>query len=88
MPVIGTYITVFGSTEGNGNVDQARELYKLISKGDDETWVLPYFHAAVRAWWVVEYSGLFVDAVDGVDSPAGRSSRYPDGFLRVANLYV
>lgn len=87
MPVIGTYITVFGSTEGNGDLDQARELYKLISKGDDETWVLPYFHAAVRAWWIVEYSGLFVDAVDGTDSPAGRCLLYPFPSLRVTELH-
>lgn len=85
MPVIGTYITVFGSTEGNGDLDQAREFYKLITKGDDETWVLPYFHAAVRAWWIVEYSGLFVDAADGTDSLAGRCSLYPHHFYTLLN---
>lgn len=75
FPIIGTYITVFGSTEGNGDLEQARQFHKLISKGDDETWVLPYFHAAVRAWWVVEYSGLFVDVPDGVDTPADEKER-------------
>lgn len=75
FPIIGTYITVFGSTEGHGDLDQAREFYKLISKGDDETWVMPYLHAAVRAWWVVEYSGLFVDAPDGVDNAEEEKGR-------------
>lgn len=75
FPIIGTYITVFGSTEGCGDVDSAREFYKLISKGEDETWVLPYLHAAVRAWWVVEFSGLFVDAPDGVDTAADEKGR-------------
>lgn len=75
FPIIGNYITVFGSTEGNGDLVQARQFHKLISKGDDETWVLPYFHAAVRAWWVVEFSGFFVDASDGADTSADEKSR-------------
>lgn len=75
FPITGAYITVFGSTEGNGDLEQAREFYRLISKGDDETWVMPYLHAAVRAWWVVEYSGLFVDAGDGVDTPEQEKGR-------------
>lgn len=75
FPMVGAYITIFGSTEGNNDLEQAREFYKLISKGDDETWVMPYLHAAVRAWWVVEYSGLFLDAGDGVDTPEEEKGR-------------
>lgn len=75
FPIVGAYVTVFGSTEGNGDLVQAREFYQLISKGEDETWVMPYLHAAVRAWWVVEYSGLFVDAGDGVDTPEEENGR-------------
>lgn len=75
FPIVGAYITVFGSTEGNGDLDQARVFYELVSKGDDETWVMPYLHAAVRAWWVVEYSGLFVDALDGVDTVEAEKGR-------------
>ncbi|CAN8096727.1 unnamed protein product [Discula destructiva] len=81
FPIIGAYITVFGSTEGNNDLDQAREFYKLVSKGDDETWVMPYLHAAVRAWWVVEYSGLFVDAADGADTleeEKGRAKQFTE----------
>lgn len=77
FPIIGTYITVFGSTEGNNDLEQAREFYKLLSKGDDETWTMPYLHAAIRAWWVVEFSGLFVDTADGVDTPAGKPFLFP-----------
>lgn len=75
FPVIGTYIAVFGSTEGNGDLGQARQFYQMISKGDDETWTLPYLHAAVRAWWVAEYSGLFVEVADGVDTAEDEKNR-------------
>ncbi|KAF3770338.1 hypothetical protein M406DRAFT_336028 [Cryphonectria parasitica EP155] len=75
FPIIGTYITVFGSTEGNNDLEQARDFYKLLSKVDDETWVMPYLHAAVRAWWVVEFSGLFVDVADESDTLADENGR-------------
>lgn len=65
FPVIGTYITVFGSTEGNGDLHQAREFHTTICRqSDDYVWVLPYLQAAVRAWWIIEYSGWFIEPVD------------------------
>lgn len=81
FPIIGAYVTGHGSTEGNGDLDQARDFYKIISKGDDETWVMPYLHAAIRSWWVVEYSGLFVDAADDVDTledEKGRAKQFTE----------
>ncbi|KAK7737793.1 hypothetical protein SLS53_006413 [Cytospora paraplurivora] len=69
FPVIGTYITVFGSTEGNGDLHQAREFHSTICKqADDNPWVLPYLQAAVRAWWIIEYSGWFIEPTDASTS--------------------
>ncbi|PSR78098.1 nucleoporin Nup186/Nup192/Nup205 [Coniella lustricola] len=70
FPIIGSYITVFGSYEGNNDIEQAREFHRLLTKTDDESWVMPYLHAAIRAWWILEYAGLFVDVADGLDSLA------------------
>ncbi|KAK4216076.1 nucleoporin Nup186/Nup192/Nup205 [Rhypophila decipiens] len=68
FPVLGEYITVFGSTEGNRDIQQARRLNERIcSRSDDSTWLLANLGAAVRAWWIAEYSGCYVD--DAVDLP-------------------
>lgn len=41
---------------------QARELNgKLFSFSDESTWPLAYLHAAVKAWWLAEYSGFYLD---------------------------
>lgn len=62
FPVLAAYLTAFGSTEGVGDLQQARQLNKLICKpGDDDSWALPYLGAAVRAWWITEYSGWYLD---------------------------
>ena len=53
---------MFGSTEGAGDFQQARQLNQVICKpGDDDSWALPYLGAAVRAWWIAEYSGWYLD---------------------------
>lgn len=68
FPVLGEYVTVFGSTEGNRDIQQARRLNdKICSRSDDSTWLLPNLGAAVRAWWIAEYSGCYLD--DAVDLP-------------------
>lgn len=66
FPALGTFISVFGSTEGVGDLGQARTLNKLICK-DDGSWSLVYLGATVRAWWIAEYSGWYLD--DPIGSP-------------------
>ncbi|AEO68909.1 3bbc764c-1001-4794-a269-0296ef872e78 [Thermothielavioides terrestris] len=62
FPVLAAYITVFGSTEGMGDLQQARQLNQLVCKqGDDDSWVMPNLRAAVRAWWIAEHSGWYLD---------------------------
>ncbi|KAK4143669.1 nucleoporin Nup186/Nup192/Nup205 [Dichotomopilus funicola] len=61
FPVLAAYISVFGSTEGMGDLQQARQLNGLICKQSDDSWALPYLGAAVRAWWIVEHSGWYSD---------------------------
>lgn len=77
FPVLGSFIRVYGSTEGVGDVPLARKLNAKISKQtDDDTWRMPSLHAAAIAWWIAEYSGLYaedqqVEAPDGVDLDQG-----------------
>lgn len=41
-------------------MEEGEEFNKLICKqSDDDTWVMPYLHAAVQVWWIAEYSGWF-----------------------------
>lgn len=62
MPVIGSYISVFGSEEGGYDLIQVRELHsKIFPASDDSTWPLPQLQAAFRAWWLAEYSGFYLD---------------------------
>ncbi len=71
FPVVGAYITRFGSAEGNSDLGQARELHEIICKqSDDDAWLLIYLRAAVRIWWIAEYSGFYLDDIPelpGVD---------------------
>ncbi|RCI09199.1 hypothetical protein L249_1469 [Ophiocordyceps polyrhachis-furcata BCC 54312] len=62
MPVMGAYISVFGSTEGGHDLIKVRELNnKLLSPVDESSWSLPQLQAAFRAWWLAEYSGFYLD---------------------------
>ncbi|KAK4192033.1 nucleoporin Nup186/Nup192/Nup205 [Podospora australis] len=62
IPVLGAYIAIFGSMDGNQNLPESRELDKAVCKAtDNDSWAIPYLGAAVRAWWTAEYSGFFQD---------------------------
>jgi nuclear pore complex protein Nup205 len=62
FPVLAAYVTAFGSPEGVGDLQQSRQLNQAICKPtDDDPWTLPYLGAAVRAWWIAEYSGWYID---------------------------
>ncbi|KAK9772534.1 putative Nucleoporin Nup186/Nup192/Nup205 [Seiridium cardinale] len=66
FPALGAFITIFGSTEGNGDLEQARKLNSIVCKqSDEDTRFVPFFHAAVKAWWLAEYSGWYVDDAAG-----------------------
>ncbi|KAI1143924.1 nucleoporin Nup186/Nup192/Nup205 [Hypoxylon sp. FL0543] len=66
IPVLGTFITIFGSTEGSGSVEQARKLNRLIChQPEEETRTLPFLNAAIRAWWIAEYSGWYMEDAAG-----------------------
>ncbi|KAI1074456.1 nucleoporin Nup186/Nup192/Nup205 [Whalleya microplaca] len=70
VPVLGTYITNFGSTEGSGSVEQARVLNDIVcQQSDNDTQLLPFLNAAVRAWWVAEYSGWYMEDAAGSSLP-------------------
>ncbi|KAI1437715.1 nucleoporin Nup186/Nup192/Nup205 [Xylaria sp. CBS 124048] len=66
LPVLGTYITIFGSTEGHGSIEQARKLNTLICRQSESTArPLPFLDAAVKAWWIAEYSGWYMEDAAG-----------------------
>ncbi|KAI1324854.1 nucleoporin Nup186/Nup192/Nup205 [Xylariaceae sp. FL0255] len=66
FPVLGTFITVFGSTEGSGSVEQARKLNtRLNHQNANATRMIPFIDATVRAWWIVEYSGWYMEDAAG-----------------------
>ncbi|KAF3063540.1 hypothetical protein GL218_01126 [Daldinia childiae] len=69
IPVLGSYITIFGSTEGSGNVEQARRLNQLVCQPDDNARPLPFLNAAIRAWWIAEYSGWYMEDAAGSGLP-------------------
>jgi nuclear pore complex protein Nup205 len=62
FPVLAAYITEFGSPEGVGDLQQARQLNTIVCKqGEENSWTLANLGAAVRAWWIAEYGGWYVD---------------------------
>ncbi|KAI5863075.1 nucleoporin Nup186/Nup192/Nup205 [Durotheca rogersii] len=70
VPVLGTYITIFGSTEGSGSVEQARKLDALVYQQlDDDVRTLPFLNATIRAWWIAEYSGWYMEDAAGSGLP-------------------
>ena len=80
FPVLGSYIRVYGSTEGVSDVPLARTLNgKICKQGDDDSWRMPSLYAAATAWWIAEYSGLYAEdqlaaAPEGVDLDEGASA--------------
>ncbi|KAL7626804.1 hypothetical protein AAE478_003578 [Parahypoxylon ruwenzoriense] len=74
IPILGTYITVFGSTEGSGNIEQARKLNALVcQQSDDDIRTMPFLNAAARAWWIAEYSGWYMEDAAGSGQLTGRA---------------
>ncbi|OTB06752.1 hypothetical protein M426DRAFT_318467 [Hypoxylon sp. CI-4A] len=65
IPVLGTYITIFGSTEGSGNVEQARKLNRLICQPEGDGRHVQFIWAMVKAWWIAEYSGWYMEDAAG-----------------------
>ncbi|GAW24327.1 hypothetical protein ANO14919_139110 [Xylariales sp. No.14919] len=66
VPALGAYITTFGSTEGSGSVEQARKLNTFICQQSETTAsTLPFLDAAIRSWWIAEYSGWYMEDAAG-----------------------
>lgn len=62
FPALGAFIAKYGSTDGIGDLYQSRELNGLVCRpGEDDTWALGFLGATVRAWWIAEYSGWYLD---------------------------
>ena len=37
---------------------------KILSQSEQKPWTLTYVHAAIRAWWLAEFSGWHIDHHD------------------------
>ncbi|KAI1167549.1 nucleoporin Nup186/Nup192/Nup205 [Nemania serpens] len=66
MPVLGAYVTIFGSTEGTASVEQARRINAIICQQfETAAGTLPFLDAAVKCWWIAEYSGWYMEGAAG-----------------------
>ncbi|KAL0473293.1 nucleoporin Nup186/Nup192/Nup205 [Neurospora intermedia] len=69
IPVLGAYIATFGSNVGGGDVEPARQLNEFIcGRTAEDVWAIPSLGAAVRAWWIAEYSGWYHDDYAGYEA--------------------
>lgn len=81
FPSIGAFISRFGSTQFDADVTVAREINKAIFPAtDNDSWSLPFFRAAVQAWWLAEYSEFYMEddldpALDNIDFDAEEAER-------------
>lgn len=51
---------------------QARALNdRLFPLTDERPWALPHFQAAVRAWWLAQYSGFYLEEPPEAAIPPG-----------------
>jgi nuclear pore complex protein Nup205 len=53
---------MFGSPVGGHDLLQARQLHeKLFPFMNEIQWPLPNFQAGIRAWWLAQYSGFYLE---------------------------
>jgi nuclear pore complex protein Nup205 len=64
FPALSAYISRFGGHEGD--IHEADILnQRLFIQAEQNPWTLTYVHAAVRVWWLAEYSGWYGEDYDG-----------------------
>ena len=63
FPALGAFISLFNSPESSSaDIQTAKKLNAQLSKAqDNEPWLLPYLAAAVKGWWITEYSGWYLE---------------------------
>ncbi|KAL2205083.1 hypothetical protein CC79DRAFT_1293335 [Sarocladium strictum] len=61
MPAVGAFISLFGSTEGGLDLITVRKLDQELFPRDATSWPVLQLQAAVRSWWLAEYSGFYLD---------------------------
>lgn len=63
IPAIIASFVQYGSPEGSGSLREARSLHPAITASkDNQSWVLPNFHAMVVALWLAVYNGWYFDS--------------------------
>lgn len=62
LPALIFAIALFGSSEGQVRLQEARSLHLAIAGNKESTnWTLPKLHAAVVVLWLAEYAGWYFD---------------------------
>lgn len=60
LPAISGYIA--NSLQYTRPIADVRALNdKVLAQSEQKPWTLTYVHAAIRAWWLAEYSGYFTE---------------------------
>ena len=60
LPALASFISRFGGGDQGASLTDARALNtKIMRQNDNKPWTLVYVHAAVRTWWLAEYSGWY-----------------------------
>ena len=66
FPALSAFISRFGGQDGGTSNADARALNdKLFPQREEDSWPLVYVHAAVRSWWLAEYSSWYGEHYDG-----------------------
>lgn len=80
-------MTAFGSIDGGYDLIRVRQLNnELFPLAEESSWGLPYFQAAVRAWWLVEYSSFYLD--DPPESAIPPNTDLDEGKHRLLLAYI
>lgn len=70
FPALSAFISRFGGQDGGASNADARALNeKLFPQGEEDPWPLVYVHAAIRSWWLAEYSSWYGEHYDGSLAP-------------------
>jgi nuclear pore complex protein Nup205 len=70
FPALSAFTSRYGGQDGGASIADARALNeKILGQKDQNPWPLIYVQAAIRSWWLAEYSSWYVEHYDGSLSP-------------------
>lgn len=83
LPALSAFISRFGGSDGGAALEDARELNdKIFGQKEPSQWQLLYVHAAVRSWWLAEYSSWYGEHYEG----SLTSSQLDEGYFQMSSI--